>query len=154
MYTCCYRYTVNILCIPLYNTFTLYANLIDKNHISIRKQYIMINYEMISRVRQVKHIMFFLISQGNTEIENNKSITISMFYSILLYIYIRLHFIFLLHTTVLLIIHVDRCKYSVSIYSYHTIMKQSIYLCKGNTQGGGNFYCLPPWVYQLYRDSG
>ena len=113
-----YRYTVNILCIPLYNTFILYANLIDTNHISIRKQYIMINYAMISQVRQVKHIMFFLISQGNTEIENNKSITISMSYSILLYIYIRLHFIFLLHTTVLLIIHVDRCKYSVFIYIY------------------------------------
>ena len=154
MYTCCYRYTVNILCIPLYNTFTLYANLIDKKHVLIRKQYIMINYEIISRIRQVKHNMFFLISQGNTEIENNKSITISMFYNILLYIYIRLHFIFLLHTTVLLIIHVDRCKYSVFIYRYHTIMKQSIYLCEGNTQGGGSYYCVHPWVYQLYRDFG
>ena len=50
---------------------------------------------MISQVRQVNHNMFFLISQGNTEIENNKSITISMFYSILLYIYIRLHFYFI-----------------------------------------------------------
>ena len=93
----------------------MYVNLNYKNHSLIRKQYILINYEMISRVRQVKHIMFFFILQRNTEIENNKSITISMSYSILLYIYIRLHFLFLLHTTVLLIIHVDRCKYKYSV---------------------------------------
>ena len=90
-----YRYTISIL---LNNAFTLYANLNYKNHILIRKQYTMINYEMTSRVIQVKHIMVFFISQGNTVIENNKSINMSMYYSILLYIYIRLHFLFLLHT--------------------------------------------------------
>ena len=25
-------------------------------------------------------------------------------------------------------------------------MKQAIYLCKGNTQRGGNYYCVHPWV--------
>ena len=68
MYTC--WYTINIkLYMTLYNAFMMYVNLNDTIHILIRKQYIMINYEMISTwVRQVKHIIFFLISQCNTEI--------------------------------------------------------------------------------------
>ena len=103
-----------------------------KNDIFIGKLYIIIYYELIP---QIKHTMSFNIAQGIlTDINNTFfliwCLTIHRCYSVLLYMYFQLHFFFLLYTTVLLIIHVDRCRYSVR-YLYHTIIKRSLYLWKG-----------------------
>ena len=96
-----------------------YLNYLNyENYIFIGKQYIIIYYELIT---QIKHIMSFYITQGIiTEINTFfylVSVTIHRCYRVLLY----MHF-FLLYTTVLLIIHVDRCMY-FERYFYHTIMK-------------------------------
>ena len=59
--------------------------------------------------------------------------------------YFQLHFFFLLYTTVLLIVHVDQCRYSVR-YFYHTIMKQSLY-----SRARGSLFCTPLGVPGIYR---
>ena len=126
MYICFGGYTIKILCMPLFCMCTQYTLIWQnisqnysnyKNDIFIGKQYIIIYYELIP---QIKHIMSFNIAQGIiTDINNFFNLMSFIIHRC--YTYFQLQFFFLLYTTVLLIIHVDR----------------SLYLWKGNSQGRG-----------------